>query len=373
MRIAVVANTAWYLLNFRLNLIYTLQQAGHQVVAIAPPDVNRAKQIRNAGVVFHPVEISGSGTNPFVELGSVFKLCCAFKKHRVDVVFSYTPKGNIYSSIAAKLTGAVCVPNISGVGGSFANKSFLGRLVSLLYRGTLGRAHQIFFQNMDDLNAFVSRGLAPAHKCIRLPGSGVELQRFQPVPATRPVANNINFLLVARLLWNKGVGEFADAARLVKQVYPTATFKLLGFLDVDNPTAVPREQVQAWVDEGLLQYLGSTDDVRPHLNESHCVVLPSYYGEGVPRTLLEAAATMRPVITTDSPGCRDTVVDGVTGYICKPKSAEDLAEKMIRFIELPFAEQLQMGSQGRLRIEQEFDEKIVLNAYSNVLKELEAR
>lgn len=247
MRIAVVANTSWYLLNFRLNLMHALQQAGHQVVAIAPTDTDRVNSIRNAGVVFHPVEISGSGTNPFVELGCVINLCRAFKRHKIDVVFSYTPKGNIYSAIAAKLTGAVCVPNISGVGGSFSGKSLLGRLVSFLYRGTLGSAHQIFFQNMDDLHAFVSRDLAPASKCARLPGSGVELQRFLPVPAQNQNTHSAIFLLVARLLWNKGVGEFVDAARLVKQTYPAAKFKLLGFLHVDNPAAVSREQVQAWV------------------------------------------------------------------------------------------------------------------------------
>jgi glycosyltransferase involved in cell wall biosynthesis len=176
-------------------------------------------------------------------------------------------------------------------------------------------------------------------------------------------------LLVARLLWDKGVGEFVNAARLVRQRYPKAQFHLLGFLDVDNPSAVPRAKVQAWEAEGLLTYLGPTDDVRRFLAVADCVVLPSYR-EGVPRTLLEAAAMGRPVITTDAPGCRDTVVHGQTGLMCRVADADDLAQQMLAWLAMPLAERRAMGQRGRLRVEAEFDERLVLHAYDRVVQEL---
>lgn len=373
MRIAVVANTAWYLVNFRLNLMRALQTQGHEVVAVAPHDAAQAARLQAAGVVFAPVAISGAGTDPLRELQSVWALRRVFRQHGVQVVLSYTPKGNLYSALAALtcgVPGVPFVPNVSGLGRAFIRKSWVTVVVKLLYRLTLGRAHKVFFQNLDDMTAFVDSGLAPRERCERLPGSGVDLQRFtfQAMPQHAPDAPV--FLLVARLLWDKGVGEFAEAARLVRQHYPQARFQLLGFLDVDNPSAVPRAQVQAWGEQGVLSYLGPTDDVRPFLKEADAVVLPSYR-EGVPRTLLEAAAMGRPVITTDAPGCRDTVVHGQTGLMCRVADAQDLAMQMLAFWAMPAADRAVMGERGRLRIEAEFDEQLVLNAYLREVGKLE--
>lgn len=367
MRIAVVANTAWYLVNFRLNLMRLLQAHGHEVVAIAPPDEVQSVRLRSAGVMFVPVPISGAGTHPWRELQSVLGLRRVFKTHGVQAVLSYTPKGNLYAALAALSLRLPFVPNVSGLGRAFIRTSWVTVVVKLLYKLTLGRAHKVFFQNLDDMATFVDAGLAPQVRCQRLPGSGVDLSRFalQPMPDHAPDAPV--FLLVARLMWDKGVGEFAEAAKLVRQRYPRAQFQLLGFLDVDNPSAVPRAQVAAWEAEGLLTYLGSTDDVRPFLAAADCVVLPSYR-EGVPRTLLEAAATGRPVITTDAPGCRDTVIDGQTGWMCRVADATDLASRMLLFLEMPMAQRARMGELGRQRVEAEFDERLVLQAYVKVVQ-----
>jgi glycosyltransferase involved in cell wall biosynthesis len=370
MRIAVVANTSWYLVNFRINLMLTLNHLGHEVIAISPDDFDHSKKLKHLPIIFEPVAISGSGTNPINEIVTILNLYKALKKHKVDVVLSYTPKGNIYSGIAAILCKIPFAPNISGIGRALTQKSFITYVSTLLYRITLKKAQRIFFQNMDDLESFVRSGLASPNKCHRLPGSGVDLTRFKPSPIITRASNSPVFLLVARLLWDKGVGEYVEAARAIKSLYPLASFRLLGFLDVDNPSAVSRKQIQKWTSEGIIEYLGSTTDVRPYFIDSDCVVLPSFYGEGVPRTLLEAAATMRPIITTDSPGCRDTVIDGVTGYLCRPKDSSDLAKKMVDFIKLPPEAKSQMGINGRKRIETEFDEKIVINEYCALINSM---
>ena len=369
MRIAVVANTAWYLVNFRINLMHALKAAGHDVIAIAPEDDEQAERLRAAGVTFAPVAISGAGTDPLRELQSVWGLRQVFKLHAVQAVLSYTPKGNLYSAMAALTLGLPFVPNVSGLGRSFIRKNWVTVVVKLLYRLTLGRAHKVFFQNLDDMDIFVQAKLVKLERCERLPGSGVDLLRFQMKPMPDHPWDAPVFLLVARLMWDKGVGEFVEAARMVHLHYPRACFQLLGFLDVDNPSAVTSAQVQAWIDEGVLNYLGATNDVRPYLEGSDCVVLPSYR-EGVPRTLLEAAAVGRPVITTNTPGCRDAVLDGVTGFMCQPRDAQDLAKKLICFLDSSAEIRTAMGKYGRARVEKEFDERLVLTAYERVVQSL---
>lgn len=368
MRIAVVSNTAWYLHNFRLNLMQALRAAGHEVVAVAPSDVH-AQKLRDAGIDFVSVPISGGGTNPLKELGSVRALRAVLRGYGIELVLSYTPKGNLYSALAALSCGVPFVPNVSGLGRAFIRRSLVTLVAQSLYRLTFSRAQRIFFQNHDDLQVFVRAGLARADQCERLPGSGVDLRRFkpQPLPAHPPEAPV--FLLVARLMWDKGVGEYVEAARRVRAACPGARFRMLGFVDVANPSAVPRSQVQAWVDEGVVEYLGPTEDVRPFLAEADCVVLPSYR-EGVPRTLLEAAAMARPIVTTDAPGCRDTVIDGRSGLLCRVADAQDLARQLLAFAALPPPARRGMGLAGRELMERSFSEQLVLDRYLALVRGL---
>lgn len=368
-RIAVVSNTAWYLFNFRLNLMRALQAEGHSVVAVAPED-GYAEKIRAAGIAFEGVPISGRGINPFVELGSVLRLRALLTRRRpegrIDLVLSYTPKGNLYSALSCITAGVPFVANVSGLGRTTIRRSLVTMVVETLYRVTLRRAHRVFFQNNDDLSAFVRKGMVRADHAERLPGSGVDLARFQPPDAGQPRdADAPVFLLMARLMWDKGVGEYVAAARVVKARYPRARFLLLGFLDVANPSAISRSQVDAWTAEGTVEYLEPTDDVRPWLALADCVVLPSYR-EGVPRTLLEAAAMARPIVTTDAPGCRDTIIDGETGFLCRTADAGDLTEKLLRFCALPLHERVAMGRRGRAFVVKNFDEQVVLQRYRDV-------
>jgi glycosyltransferase involved in cell wall biosynthesis len=264
----------------------------------------------------------------------------------------------------------------------------------------------VFFQNSDDEALFLSRGLAPAGRTGLLPGSGVDLVRFAPVirdrtdVALRVAAVKVEgaregagegtnievvvqfeadsgfladsprpfrFLLIARMLWDKGVGEYVEAARALRQSHPQVECALLGFLDVKNPAAISRAQMNAWVDEGVIQYLGSTDDPRPFLADADCVVLPSYR-EGTPRSLLEAAAMARPIVTTDVEGCREVVDDGLNGFLCQVRSGEDLAKKMAQMLGLSVEARLTMGRAGRAKMERQFDEQIVIERYLAVLK-----
>jgi glycosyltransferase involved in cell wall biosynthesis len=369
MRIAVVANTAWYLFNFRLNLMRALQQAGHSVLAIAPPDPY-AERISAAGIDFEPVRISGGGTNPLLELASVAALWRVTHRRGVDLVLSYTPKGNLYCALACMCRGVPFVPNVSGLGRAFTQRSAVTRVVQALYRLTFRRASMVFFQNREDMEVFVSARLVDPARAERLPGSGVDLARFVPASAVERAHDAPVFLLVARMLWDKGVGEFVAAARMVLARYPRARFQLMGFLDVANPSAISRQQMADWVGEGVVEYLGQTDDVRAALVHADCVVLPSNYREGVPRTLLEAAATGRAVITTDAPGCRDTVLDGISGYLCRTEDARDLADKILRFIALAPGQRQDLGRAGRRHVEAQFDEQIVLRRYLKIVEQL---
>jgi glycosyltransferase involved in cell wall biosynthesis len=260
------------------------------------------------------------------------------------------------------------VNNISGLGAVFIKDGWLTRLVRGLYRLALSRSTRVFFQNEDDRQLFVEGGMVRFEQTDRLPGSGVDLAWFTPVPMPHN-GERVRFLLIARMLWDKGVGEYAEAARIVRKRYPQVEFCLLGFLDVQNPAAISRKQMAFWVEEGVVIYLGVTDDVRPYIAASHCVVLPSYR-EGIPRSLLEAAAMCRPIITTDVVGCRETVDEGVNGYVCQPRDATGLAEKIEQMICLSPDSRAEMGRRGREKVEREFDERFVINRYLEVIEQI---
>lgn len=364
MKIIIALNTAWNLVNFRAGLIRALVAQGYEVVAVAPND-EYASRLAELGCRFVALPMDNKGTHPGRDLLLFFRFLNLLRRERPEVFLGYTIKPNVYGSLAAHVLGIPVVNNIAGLGTAFIRNNWLTRLVRLLYKTAFSRSHHVFFQNNDDLQMFVERGLVPADKVSRLPGSGVDLGVFHYVPMPPLENRSFCFLLVARLLWDKGVGEYVEATRMVRRQYPTTTFQLLGFLDVKNPTAVSSVQMDDWVDEGVVEYLGVADDVKPYLAAADCVVLPSYR-EGVPRSLLEAAAIGRPIVTTDAIGCRDAVDDGVNGLLCCVGDASDLAEKMLRIVEMSPIERELMGNAGRKKMELEFDEKIVIDHYLRV-------
>lgn len=369
MKLLLTANAAWNLANFRRGLIEALLADGHELVALAPEDEGVAR-LRELGVPTRPLVIDNKGTSPHRDALLAASFRRAFQRERPDVVLSYTIKNNIYGGLAARSLGLPFLPNVSGLGTAFLNAGWLEKVAVTLYRTSFRPLPHVVFQNTDDRDLFIERRIVGAHQAVIVPGSGIDLERFRPVPAP-PDGRGITFLLIARLLRDKGVLEFVEAARRVKAAHPEARFQLLGPADVENRTAIGRETVAAWEAEGIVEYLGVTDDVRPFIAAADCVVLPSYR-EGKPRTLLEAAAMARPIVATDVPGCRDVVEDGRTGYLCRARDPEDLAAALLRMIEAGHGGRAHLGAAGRAKMEREYDEAHVVDIYRGTIERLSA-
>lgn len=363
----VAINTTWNIFNFRRSLISALRDAGFHVAAYAPSD-DYIGRVEAVGARYVPMQLNNAGTHPLRELMTLWRMVRLLGRERPALLLTYTPKVNIYLALAARVWGIPVVANVSGLGRTFIAGGWLTRVARVLYRVAFSWPRCIFFQNAEDRQVFLDAGLAKVARTALLPGSGVDVTRFSPRARVRDDGAFV-FLMVARLMWDKGVGEYVEAARQLKAEFPTVAFRLLGFLDVLSPSAVSRSDVEAWVREGVIEYLGHSDDTAPVYADADCVVLPSYR-EGMPKTLLEAASMGLPAITTDVPGCRQAVVDGETGYLCKVRDAASLAEVMRRMMLLTPEERAAMGSAARERAVREFDEKIVVGRYMEVVKEI---
>lgn len=359
-KIAIVSNLSWNLYNFRLSLMYAMRNQGYEVVAIAPYD-RYSQKIVDAGFEFHDIKINAQGMNPIEDLTTIYDFYKIFKEVSPDVICQYTIKPNIYGSFAANMLNIKIINNIAGLGTLFIKDNTVTKIAKLLYRVSQLKADRVFFQNREDYRFFTEKGIVSKEKCDVLPGSGVDTNRFRPHYKVQK--EKIRFLLIARMIWEKGIGEYVQAARDIKKHYPNVEFCLLGFLDVQNPSAITKKEMDEWVEEGVVNYLGVSDRVDEVIKSADCVVLPSYYREGTPKTLLESGSSGKPIITTDNVGCRDVVDHGVNGYICEPRSWEDLRDKIEMFLALSPQEKLKMGQESRKKIEREFDESIVINKY----------
>jgi glycosyltransferase involved in cell wall biosynthesis len=368
-KIIICLNTAWNLYNFRTGLIRTLVAQGYEVVAVAPYD-EYAPRLNGLGCRFVNFPIDNQGTNPwrdFLLLVSFFKLLL---RERPAAYLGFTIKPNIYGSLVAHAIGIPVINNIAGLGAVFIKNGWLRWFVTTLYRLALRRSKKVFFQNSDDQKMFIEGGLVGKSVAALLPGSGIDLEHFSSrvrlVDFGSSQGRPFQFLLHARMLWDKGVGEFVEAARLLGGKGLQVEFLLMGFVNVPNPAAIPQSVINTWVSEGCVKFIESSDDVRTAIAEADCIVLPSYR-EGIPRSLLEAAAMAKPIITTDVSGCRDVVTDGVNGFLCKVGDAQDLAQCMEKMVNLTLAQRAAMGAVGRLKMERHFDERIVFAKYIDAL------
>jgi len=365
-KIVISLNTSWNIYNFRLNLAKSLKDSGYEVIFVAPYDQYSEKLKQE--FEYHDLYINNKGTHPKQDLKTLIEFYKLYQKIKPDIVLSYTIKPIIYGNIACRFLGIKTINNISGLGTVFIKQGLITKIVKLLYRYSLQKSSKVFFQNSDDRDLFVENRLVKLNKCDLLPGSGIDINKFTPV-STQKKDGTFIFLLIARMLWDKGVGEYVEAAKIIKQIYPYVTFQLLGSLDAVNKTAITQEQMRSWTDDGLVEYLGLTDDVKMFISDADCIVLPSYR-EGTPRSLLESASMAKPIITTNVPGCREVVDNGINGYLCNVKDPEDLAHKMEKMLNLSPQEKMKMGTEGRQKIVREFDEKIVISKYLNAIKEI---
>ncbi len=370
MHIAIVLNATWNVYNFRLGLIQALRCDGHQVTVIAPEDACTRK-LEAQGFVCQPVSMESSGVNPVKDLTLIFRLYNLYQRIRPDVVLHYTVKPNIYGTLAACMLGIPSINNVCGLGTVFLKKGLVSWVAKALYRLAFRFPQKVFFQNEDDYALFIKEKLIRKEMADTVPGSGINLSDFQLEaiqPQTKGIAKDekFTFLVISRLIYDKGILEYMEAIRLLRKQGVDARFQLLGAQEPDHKRGIQASLIQEWIEQGMVEYLGTTDDVRPFIHGADCVVLPSYR-EGLPRTLLEAASLCKPVVTTNVPGCRDVVVDGNNGFLCEVRNASDLADKMLKMSSLRPEEIQQMGYNGRKRVEAYFDEKIVIQKYQGVI------
>ena len=364
-RVLVIANSGFAIMNFRKNLLKKLVLFGFQVHVLTPKD-EYTIEIAKLGVKHHEMNFSSTNTKIFKEIFLLAKVLRFLLILKPDLVLSFTIKPNLYGAICSRLLGLKIIPNVTGLGAGFQSKGFLRFIIERSISVAFKNCRTIFFQNPENLSYFVSEGLIKNYQAKLLPGSGVDLKHFnfKEMPDD---GKGIIFILISRLIWDKGIKEYCEAAKLISKKYKNATFNLLGGLSEPTSGRLKKSDLDDIQKNFPINYLGSVMDVRPYLKSAHCVVLPSYYNEGTPRVLLEAGATGRVVITTDTPGCRDTVINKKTGFLCKSKDSQDLALNFEKFINLSSSKKRLMGYKSRKYIEERFSEDCVISAYTNVV------
>ena len=362
--VTILYNTSHYIILFRLNLIKALQKEGYKIIAISPLD-NYSHLLEKEGVKHIPVIIDNKGYKIIDDLKFLIKIYMIYRKISPYAALHFTIKPNIYGSIAARLVGVPVVNNVTGLGTAFLSGRYLSEAFNILYRFSFKKTYLTFFQNKYDRDHFLKKRIIGEYNSALLPGSGIDLEKFtDSSPAKRNI--KFTFLMVARVIKDKGIFEYIDAIRFLWSQGYEFNAQLLGQLDVKNRGSIDKDKLAEWVGEGVIEYLGVADDVREFMLEADCVVLPSYR-EGTSKVLLEAAALSRPIVTTNVPGCNNVVVDGVNGYLCEPRSYLDLANSMKKIFLATVDERNSLGAAGRRIVVDNFDEKIVINSYIKAL------
>lgn len=369
-RIAMVVNEAWNMYNFRGGLIKKLMEAGDEVTVIAPKD-EFTKKLEDMGVRVIDIHINSKGINPVEDIKLMLEFRRIYKREQFDVTFHYTIKPIIYGTLGAALAGIKSVGVTTGLGYAFINENIVSKIVKYLYKFSLLFTKDVWFLNNQDRKIFLEKKIIPVKKAFVLPGEGIDLEEFKPLVKTRKDGKTV-FLMVARALWDKGVREYFEAAKDIKDKNKDVEFWFLGKIGVPNPTAVPKEFVEEYVKSGVINYLGTTDDVAQVVKEADCFVLPSYR-EGISRVIMEAASMEKPVLATDVPGCSELVDTGVNGFLCEAKNSHSLTEIMEKFLMLTESERVEMGRAGRVKMREEFSLKKVGDTYIEFLKNIKKR
>lgn len=362
-------NTAWGMYNFRGKLMRNFVEKGYSVSVIAPEDSVFSNKLRELGCNTIDIKIQSKGKNPFADILLIWHYYKVFKREKPDVSITYTIKPNIYASIAARMAKIPFLPVTTGLGYIFLHDNLVTKIAMRLYKFAFTKASQVWFLNTDDMRIFKEFALIAEEKVRLLHGEGIDTSNL-PYTLLPSVGHQIKFLLIGRMIADKGLYEYVEAARMVKSLFPQIEFYLLGPLWPENPAAVSVQQLEAWNIEGCVKYLGATDDVRQYIKDVDVIVLPSSYREGVPFTLMEGASMGRPIIATDIPGCRDVIIDGKTGFLCEVKNPQSLADAMIKTIKLSSEERAAMGRAGSRYMEEEFDIAHIIHQYEKTINEM---
>ena len=360
-KLAFVGNSAKMMYNFRISVMKNCVEQGYDVTVIAVEDFDIA-YYTNLGIKFIPIEVDSHGTNVFHDMCLIYRLRRIYKKQHFDFIFHYTIKAVIYGELAAKLAGVPSISIVTGLGQVFINDTHITRIVELLYKYSLKHAKEVWFLNDDDRQLFLKRKLVSIDKVRILPGEGVNTTLFCP---QEKQGKDFSFLYLGRLLLEKGVGDYAEAARVIRRHNKSVKFCLLG--SFDSVSEITPSLVESWEKEGIMCYLGETTNVIPFIREADCIILPSAYREGIPRSLMEAASMEKPIIATNNIGCRDIVKDGKNGFLCNIRDVKSLSYAMQRMIQLTEEERHEMGKEGRKLVIEKFEDKIVIEIYNNTL------
>lgn len=359
MRIAIVLNTSWNIYNFRMNFVKALQANGHEVHTIAPVD-DYTHYLVEQGCFHHAVRMDSRGANPIKDSALIVELFAIYKRLKPDVILHYTIKPNVYGTLAASLLRIPVINNVCGLGTVFLKDNLVSAIAIFLYKISFRFANKVFFQNSDDLKLFLDKKLVAREAVDLVPGSGIDLEKFRPMNFRKN--DKFTFLMISRLISDKGIYEYIQAIEKLRNNGVDARFQVLGAMDPEHKRGIQKEIIESWINNGTIEYLGTTDNVREFIEKADCVVLPSYR-EGTPRTLLEAASSCKPIIATDVPGCNHVVVNNFNGLLCKLKDSDDLAQKMEVMTVMDDQKLKQFGLNGRAKIEAEYDESIVINKY----------
>ncbi|MGY3815703.1 glycosyltransferase family 4 protein [Globicatella sulfidifaciens] len=362
-RILILSNHFITLYNFRKELIKRLNDEGHEVY-ISMPKSDDNKFFKDMGCKIIETPVDRRGINPLRDIVLIMTYTRIMKEVNPDIVFSYTIKPNIYGSVASNITKNKQVNNVTGTGGTFLKRNFVSEVAKLLYKMSIKKSYKVFFQNSGDKDLFVKNNMVKDNYAM-LPGSGVNLEQFQV--SELPSDKETNFIFMGRVMALKGIDQYLETAKVVKAEYPNTNFYIAGFIEEEKYKPIIDEHDS----KGIIKYIGFQKDIKSWIERCHCTVLPSHGGEGVPNVLLESAAMGRVCIASNINGSKDVIDDGVTGYLFETGNAEDLTDKVKKFLDLSFEEKVRMGLTGRAKVEREFDRQIVIGRYLEEIRYLE--
>ncbi len=358
--VTISSNTSWYLYNFRASTIRRLQSEEYRVICLSPEDDYSQKLIEDLGCEWLPLVMNNQGSNPIRDAGLVYQFWCYYRKLKPVAALHFTIKNNVYGTWAARVLKIPAINNVSGLGTAFIRSGLVPAIVRLLYKTSQPFAHHVFCQNQEDFAQLVGSKLVASKQLELLPGSGVDLDRFNP-SLREEHSGPFRFLYAGRMLADKGLTELISAVSAINANGIQCNLWLSGFADVDNVSSISRQQLEKWAEQPGIEWLGPSDSMQQIYGAVDCVVLPSYR-EGMPRSLLEAGAMGLPVVATDVPGCRNIVENRFNGLLCEARNSDSLQVVMQKMLLMTATERLTMGQNGRTLVSQHYSEHLVVDA-----------
>ncbi len=366
MHIVFSSNSSWSVYNFRKNLLVQFVESGYKVTVVAPYS-NYLSRFSTISIDIYEIAFHSSTKSILSNLKLIYDLYKVYKFLKPDVVLHNAVKPNIYGSMVCGVLGIPVINNISGFGSLLMSPGFSNMFARLLFRLSQRKVIKVFFQNSSDIEYFLGNGLVKQSQCELIPGSGVDIDRFCPKP--KKVNSEIKFCYIGRIIGDKGILEYINAIKILRKEYTQISFHVIGELYREHPTSINQKEVDEWVNSGIIEFHGMTDNIQDEYCKYDCIVLPSYR-EGLSKVLLEACASGIPAITTNVPGCRDVIEHGLNGFLCEPGDSEDLAKWMEKFTFLSHKEREIMGKYGRNKVVEQFNEQLVIRSYQRAVNSI---